>query len=117
MADKAAGGIASKVVTRKPVRVGTQNRGLDERAVSQIGQALGSHITSRRKELTGVAKPLNINAPAIASKLGNEIAAATKCGVGGSRTIMRSGAQGTHGAVDRGGPRIANTQGGWPDSK
>jgi hypothetical protein len=29
-------------------------------------------------------------------KLGNEIAATTKCGVGGSREVMRTGTQGVH---------------------
>jgi hypothetical protein len=37
-------------------------------------------------------------------------------GVGGGRTVMRSGSQGTHGPVDRGMPSgMGSTKGEWPD--
>jgi hypothetical protein len=36
---------------------------------------------------------------------GNEIAARTVCGPGGSREVLRSGGQGTHGATNRGSPQ------------
>ena len=85
-------GIASKNVTRPQYRVGAQNRAAQVKGVSQIGSSLGDHITGKKKVLAGVAKPL-FGGPAIASKLGNQVAAETTCGVGGSRTIHKVGSQ------------------------
>jgi hypothetical protein len=36
-------------------------------------------------------------------------------GVGGGRTVMKSGSQGLHGKVDKGMPGLPSTRGEWPD--
>jgi hypothetical protein len=36
-------------------------------------------------------------------------------GVGGGRTVMKSGSQGQHGTPDRGMPGLPSTKGQWPD--
>jgi hypothetical protein len=79
---------------------------------------MGNHITERGDTLHGVRavgpyKPPNF-APV---RQGNEIAAATVCGPGGSREVFKTGTQQTYGSANPGGPRITNTKGGWPDSK
>jgi hypothetical protein len=71
--------------------------------VAQLGQHQGSHSTSsndigyRGERLVGPNNPISV-------KLGNEVAANTVCCPGGSRTVMRGGVQGTHGAVNPGNP-------------
>jgi hypothetical protein len=61
-----------------------------------------------------VYKPPNFN-PA---PMGNAVAAATKCGPGGSRVNYgKSGQQGTYGSVNPGAGRITNTKGQWPDKR
>ena len=104
---KAAGGIGSRQVVNKPVRTGGPNRAANVKGVSQIGQAMGNHITESKKILKNVPQPVFGGGAAIPSRLGNEIA--TNVGRGGpgvGRTrIMRSGQQGQYGSVNPGNPR------------
>jgi hypothetical protein len=92
-------GIRSKNVVRKPVRTGAARQGPHVAGVAQIGQRVGDHSTEKRsssgyrgEDLIGPKRPISV-------KLGNEVAATTTCGVGGSRTIYKSGGQ--HGLTDR----------------
>jgi hypothetical protein len=89
---KPGGGIASRQHKEIGYRQGTPNRAVRPGAAGQIGTSVGSHATNKKEELPyrGVAL---FGGPAIASKLGNEIAPATVCGPGGSRTVYKSGGQ------------------------
>jgi hypothetical protein len=78
----------------------------------QLGQALKN------------AEPLVSGRPKAATDLGNYVAQATVCGVGGSRTIYRSGGQGTHGPVRQGepetsphAPAVRSPNNSFPDTK
>ena len=118
---KPGGGIAGKNVVSKPVRTGPGARAINKDWPATVGLSRGNRVGGVEggvgKVLTGVRadpyKPPNFNPV----RQGNEVAAATVCGPGGSREVMRSGQQGQHGSVNPGGPRIANTRGQWPDSK
>jgi hypothetical protein len=92
MSHKPAGGSGSRVVVSKPVRTGKPNRAVRPGGADQIGTSVGSHATNRKKELPYRGVPV-FGGPAIASELGNKIAAQTKCGVGGSRVIHKTGSQ------------------------
>ena len=88
------GGLGMNKNTERPVRVGPGAKGVNKQWVSQIGQSMGNHITEKSESLRGVRadgpyKPPNFNPV----PQGNEVAASTVCGVGGSRTVYRSGAQ------------------------
>jgi hypothetical protein len=107
-------GIQGKNVVSKSVRTGGANRKAHPSGASQLGQALGNHVTEKARILSNPGVTVFGHGNALPSKLGNEIAASTVCGVGGSRTVSRSGAQGTHGAVNPGMSR--STKGSnWPD--
>jgi hypothetical protein len=80
-------------------------------AAGQIGLALGSHVTGDRRRDTGYrGEPLHGGKRPAGGpggvKLGNELAAKTVCGPGGSRGVMPSGSQGQQGSV-AGSPRPA----------
>jgi hypothetical protein len=96
-------GIRSKNLVHKPVRTGAERRHIQKAGVAQLGQMQGSHVTHggdtgyRGIGLIGPKHP-------ISQPLGNEIAAATKCGPGGSREVMRTGSQGVHGTPAQGNP-------------
>ena len=100
------GGHGSKNVVHKPVRTGADRRGVNPGWVAQKGQMVGNKAThtggttgySGEKKFDGTT---GISVP-----LGNSVAASTKCGVGGSRTLYgQSGSQGQHGAPNPGMPR------------
>jgi hypothetical protein len=77
-------------------RTGGPNRPAAVKGASQIGASQGAHVTERRRELdfSGVSKPVFDGGSALnPAPLGNQVAATTKCGPGGSRNIYRSGAQ------------------------
>ena len=103
------GGIGSRVNVEKPVRVGNRASVVNPRAVSQIGQTLGNKAatgtgrTVRPAETTYGAREPKGGPGGV--ELGNARAASTVCGVGGSREVMRSSTQGTHGPVASGSPR------------
>jgi hypothetical protein len=98
------GGYGSRVVTERPVRTGSGSRGTSPGGVGQIGNIQGDHIT--RGGSSGYrGDPLHSGRSFQPVAFGNEIAARTVCGPGGSREVLRSGGQGTHGATNRGSPR------------
>ena len=111
-----AGGIGSRNVVSKRVRVGAGARAVHPGGAGLIGTSIGTHVTEKRKETDYRGVPV-FGGDVMPSKFGNQIAAATVCGPGGSRNIYRTGVQGQHGNAVQGGPRIANTRGQWPDSK
>src|SRR5215471_5845551 len=111
-------GIASKHVTRRPVVAGPGARGVNVKWPASVGASRGNRAQNALDGGGGVilkgvrADPYK--GPSFNPvPQGNAVAAATVCGPGGSRTVMRSGAQGTHGPVNSGGPRITNTKGQW----
>jgi hypothetical protein len=97
MANKAGGGINSRNVVRPGVRNGAPARAQSPRGVSQYGSAMGNHATEGggRTLKGGVETVPGRSMPSV--KLGNEVAASTVSGPGGSRTVMRSGSQGQTG--------------------
>src|SRR5262249_2021951 len=100
MSHRPGGGLKSRQVVSKPVRTGAGSRGVSTRWVSQIGQSMGNHITERGEPVRGVrAKDPYSGGAMNPAKFGNEIAAATKAGPGGSREVFKSGSQ--HGLQTR----------------
>jgi hypothetical protein len=77
----------------------------------------GTHTTNRRTESDYRGEPLHGGRSFQPVPFGNEIAARTVCKPGGSREVLRSGGQGTHGSVNPGMPGLPSTRGQWPDSK
>jgi hypothetical protein len=102
MASKAGGGINSRNVVRPGGRNGAAARGINPGHVAQHGLALGNKAMNDPKRLNP-AEPKFAQSPQ-SVRLGNEVAASTVCGPGGSRTVMRSGAQGQHGPAAPGNP-------------
>ena len=109
---KAAGGIASKNVTHKPVRTGTPKQRIVPSGVAQIGQRQGNHVTEQGATGYGGINPMSGKA-GFPSELGNTVAASTQCGPGGSRNIYARGTQGVQGAPAPGSPMPAQ-RGKWP---
>ena len=86
------GGIASRQHVEKPVRTGKGSRGISEGWVGQKGQMQGdqttdSGATGYRGEPKFTGKNFN------PTPYGNEVAAKTVCGPGGSRKVYGSGSQ------------------------
>jgi hypothetical protein len=95
-----AGGLKSRQVVHKPQQLGAGARGVDKKWVSQIGQSMGNHITERGEPVRGVRARDPYKGPSMnPTRYGNEIAAATVCGPGGSREVLKSGSQ--HGLTTR----------------
>ena len=110
------GGLGSRPVKHvKAPKAEPYPNKMSVKGVSQIGQAMGNHITEDSKILKNVIRPV-YDGRGYAPPVGptDNVKAA---GVGGGRTIYRTGVQGQHGAVASGEPKIANTRGQWPDSK
>lgn len=93
---KPGGGIASRMKVEKPQRLGAAAKGTNPRMVSQIGSAMGNHITSRGKTVNKAVEKMHARpAPTNAGQpLGNAVAEATRAGPGGSRTVDKCGSQG-----------------------
>jgi hypothetical protein len=104
---KSGGGATSKNVVQKPVITGSPAQGMHPGGVSQLGEAVGNHITDRRgasnyrgdpwtdgKTPAGGAVPLG---NAVATRVG-------KGGPGADRTVMRSGSQCQTGPTNPGQP-------------
>jgi hypothetical protein len=115
MASKLNQGAASKTVREVGVRNGVGGRVVNPRAVSQIGQSLGNHVTETRKTTNPTEKMYGANTQPV--KFGNEIA--LNVGGGGpgkGRNLWgKSGTNCVTGPVNPGGARITNTKGTWPD--
>ena len=108
----AGGGIRSRVVTQRPVRVGKGATRVNERGVTQIGQSLGDHITERRQTVDPVER---VRAGAMGGMgnvpLGNTVAKNVgKGGPGAGRTLYgQCGSQGQHGPSAPGSAPAKNT--------
>jgi len=77
-----------------------QTNVISKDAVMHIGQMRGTHVTEKG-DLKRPNYPL-VERKAPDVRQGNAVAASTVCGVGGSRTIYKTGSQGTHGKVNPG---------------
>ena len=104
------GGYGSAVHVSKPMRQGSQRERANKTGVAQLGQRQGDHITEHGSTGYG-GVPIFDGGAAYKSELGNAKAEATVCGPGGSRTVMRSGSQGTQGAPASGSPMPASNKG------
>jgi hypothetical protein len=96
------GGPGMNKIVRPGVRTGAAREHIHPGGVAQLGQKVGDHTRNgstgyRGEPLDGPKQPISV-------KLGNEVAKATVAGPGGSRTVMRTGAQGLHGSADPGKP-------------
>jgi hypothetical protein len=88
------GGSGSRQVVQKPVRTGQKATGMHVGGVSQLGEAVGNHVTN--KSSTGYRGDVWRDGKVPtggAQRLGNEVAASTKAGPGGSRTVYGCGSQ------------------------
>jgi hypothetical protein len=95
-----AGGIASKVNVQPRVRTGTGSHSTRPAGVAQIGAMQGDHVTNRAGSTGYRGERLhNPSKNFQPVPFGNQVAATTVCGVGGSRTTSHCGSQGTHGPV------------------
>jgi hypothetical protein len=102
-------GIKSRNLVRKPVRTGAPRRHYEKAGIVQLGQMQGDHATNKG-DSTGY-RGVSLIGPKhpISEPLGNEVAARTVCGPGGSREVMKTGSQGVHGSVNQGNPKPAGT--------
>jgi len=107
MRGSGGGGYGSRQHVEKSVRTGTGPRSARPAGVAQIGAMQGDHVTTHGGASTGYKgeKLHHDNRTFQPTPFGNEIAARTVCGPGGSREVMSSGSQGTHGATNPGNPR------------
>jgi len=94
-------------VTEYPVRTGAGSRSTNPAGVNMLGNIQGSHVT-RGEDGNYRGEPLHSGRSFQPSAFGNEIAARTVCGPGGSREVMRSGGQGTHGGTNPGSAPAKN---------
>jgi hypothetical protein len=101
------GGINSKVINPQGQRLGTPARGVSPGAVSQLGEAVGNHISDGSGgRATGYRgdKWFDGKTP-ISVPLGNQIAGNVgKAGPGSGRQVAKSGSQGMHGSPAAGNP-------------
>jgi hypothetical protein len=87
---KSGGGITSNKLVNVGLRTGSGSKGSSPAAASQLGQS-----TAFRKEQVDSERGYSGG-----GKYGNELATNVgKGGPGAGRTVMRSGSQGTYGAV------------------
>jgi hypothetical protein len=98
-------GIRSKNVVRKPMHQGAPRQHVHPGGVAQQGQHVGNKAMNQ-KATSYRGEPLFAGA-GYQSELGNKVAEQTTAGPGGSRTVMRSGQQATHGSVNPGNPIAA----------
>jgi hypothetical protein len=99
MSHKPAGGIGSRNVVSKPVKVGAGARGVNTRFVSSVGQSMGNKATEQSGTIPYVREEVYGGGSFRPAPMGNAVAASTVCGPGGSRTVMRSGQQNQWGPV------------------
>jgi len=100
MRGSGGGGYGSRQHVETPVKTGTGGKSVRPAGVAQIGVSWGSHRTNLGGGDTQYrGEKLHNDRTFQQTKFGNEIAANTQCGPGGSREVMRSGGQGTHGDV------------------
>lgn len=94
---RAGGGIASRVNVSRGYKTGQPAHRKNVKAISQIGSAMGDHTTehSRSLDRDDVVEKADkgVMGGMGSVPLGNEVSANTKCGPGGSRTVLGSGTQ------------------------
>jgi len=92
-------GIQSKNKVSVGQKIGTGANRVHVAATNQrLGGKVGDHVTGKGSTGYTGETLYNRNAPTFDPvKYGNEIAATTVCGVGGSSTIYNPGSQGIHG--------------------
>jgi hypothetical protein len=97
------GGYKSKPHVEKPVKTGRGNLGVSVGRVGQLGNMVGNHVTADGGKTTGYRGegPVHQGAAFRPVEMGNAVAASTQCGVGGSRTVYKTGSQGTQGGCSR----------------
>jgi hypothetical protein len=98
-----AGGRPSSKALGKPTQyfVGQPSQRVAPGGADQLGQAMSNRATDSGKVLRNPATPMisgNLVRPG-QPEMGNTLAVATVCGVGGSRTIVPTGGQAQHGPV------------------
>jgi hypothetical protein len=98
-----AGGLHSKQTIHKPQpKFEPRAKAMSVERVSQIGATV-SFRKPPLEEGRGYNAPVGPTSTLVS-------------GPGGGRTVMKSGSQGQHGAVDRGMPSgMGSTKGEWPD--
>jgi hypothetical protein len=92
-----AGGAGSRVINPQGTRDGQKAFGVSPRGVSQIGYAIGNHVTEGQTRLPYKGEQW-LEKPPISVPLGNQIA--TNVGKGGpgvGREVFKCGSQGTCG--------------------
>jgi hypothetical protein len=107
---KAGGGIKSNKVVHKPVRTGQPAHSKGVAGVSQIGSQMGNRAMNDPKTMKGgVESWAGSVIPGVGTvPLGNQVAATTQCGPGGSRQVYGSGAQAMHGPANPGNAPAKN---------
>jgi hypothetical protein len=104
MKGSGGGGYGSRPHVEKSVKTGSGSHGTRPGGAASLGQAYGSHVTN--KDDTGYRGPkFHSDQSFQPTPFGNQIAANTVCGPGGSRQVTNSGSQGTHGATNPGSPQ------------
>jgi hypothetical protein len=108
MKGSGGGGFGSKPHVKVPVVNGKGASRIVPGGPAQLGQRQGNHFNSAEGGGTsssyGGINPFAETLRGLGTQpLGNEVAATTKCGVGGSRTIYKSGSQ--MGLTDRSIPQ------------
>jgi hypothetical protein len=115
------GGLGMNQNVRPGYKTGVGARGVNVKWPAQVGASRGNRVQGAEggsgKVLKGVRADPYAGPSFRPAPMGNAVAAATVCRPGGSRTVMRSGAQGQHGSVNPGGAKHTDTRGQWPDSK
>jgi hypothetical protein len=114
MANKLNQGSSSRNNKEVRVRTGVGGRVVNERAVSQIGQTLGNHVTESGKMGNPIEKTYGANTQTV--KFGNEVALNVGGGGPGAgrRLVGKSGTNCTTGPVAPGVPGLPSTKGQWP---
>ena len=104
MAKLSGGGIGMNKNVREGVKGGSRTtRPVNVAGLSQLGTSIGSKLRGPERYTTqNSAKTFFESAKQAATPMGNTVAAQTVCGVGGSRTVYRTGTQQMHGAPVQG---------------
>lgn len=96
------GGLTSNKLVRPPVRTGAPAMGVRPGYPDQLGSMKGNHAMDRG-DVPAKLTPMQTVKPPISVPLGNQVAGNVGAGgPGAGRTVMRSGSQGQHGAVNPG---------------
>jgi hypothetical protein len=102
------GGAGMNKVVSPGYKVGQSAKAKNVKAVSQVGQSLGNHVTDRRQVVNPIEQPGYDPIRGVGQvPLGNETSkqlSGANAGPGKGRDVMPCGAQGQHGSVNPGQP-------------